>query len=160
MHKQMMMPPGTEEAGSGDTEVMNALLRGEVAAAETYGQVLSKFEGQEATTTLQRIRDEHLEAAAVLRERVRQSGGEPSEGSGAWGTFTAAITGTAKVFGPSTALATLKQGEEYGIGQYENALTDEHVDSTGKDLIRYRLLPRCLDHVGHLDRMMTALDKS
>ena len=108
---------------------------------------------------MQRFRDEHTEAAAVLRERVRHFGGDPSAGSGVWGKLTAAITGTAKIFGPAAALGTLKQGEEYGIGQYENALTDPEVDAEDKDLIRYRLLPRCNSHIAELDRMIEAVKK-
>ena len=142
-----------------DIDVLNALLRGEVAAVETYDQVIAKFDGQPQAVELQRIRDQHAEAAAVLRERVRHFGGDPSEGSGIWGKLTAAITGTAKIFGPATALGTLKQGEEYGIGQYENALTDPEIDTEDKDLIRYRLLPRCHSHVAELDRIIEAVKK-
>jgi len=142
-----------------DIDVLNALLRGEVAAAGTYDQVIAKFELQPQAVELQRIRDDHIEAAAVLRERVRHFGGDPSEGPGVWGKLTAAITGTAKIFGPAAALATLKQGEEYGIGQYENALTDPEVDSEDKDLIRHRLLPRCNSHVAALDQMIEAVKK-
>jgi len=142
-----------------DIDALNALLRGEVAAVETYDQVIAKFAGQPQAVDLQRIRDEHTESAAVLRERVRHFGGDPAEGSGIWGKLTAAITGTAKILGPATALATLKQGEEYGIGQYENALTDPEIDSDDKDLIRYRLLPRSTSHVADLDRMIEAVKK-
>jgi hypothetical protein len=142
-----------------DIDALNALLRGEVAAVETYDQVIAKFDGQPQAVELQRIRNEHEDAAAVLRERVRHFGGDPAEGSGVWGKLTAAITGTAKVFGPATALGTLRQGEEYGIGQYENALTDPEIDTEDKDLIRYRLLPRCLSHVSDLDRMIEAVKK-
>jgi hypothetical protein len=140
-----------------DIDALNALLRGEVAAAEAYDRVIAKFDGQPKAIDLQRLRDEHTEAAAVLRERVRHFGGDPAEGSGLWGKVTAAITGTAKVFGPAAALGALRQGEEYGIGQYENALTDPEIDAEDKDLIRHRLLPRCLEHVGHLGRMIDAL---
>ena len=135
------------------------LLRGEVAAVETYDQVIAKFDGQPQAAELQRIREEHNEAAAVVRERVRHFGGDPAEGSGLWGKVTAAITGTAKVFGPAAALGTLKQGEEYGIGQYENALTDPEIGTEDKDLIRYRLHPRCHSHVSDLDRMIKAVKK-
>lgn len=142
-----------------DIDALNALLRGEVAAAETYDQVIAKFAGQPQAVELQRLRDEHTEAAAVLRERVRHFGGDPAEGSGLWGKLTAAITGTAKVFGPATALNALKQGEEYGIGQYENALTDPEIDSDDKDLIRGRLLSRANDHVSQLERLIAAVKK-
>ena len=142
-----------------DIDALNALLRGEVAAVETYDQVIAKFAGQPQAVELQRLRDEHTEAAAVLRERVRHFGGDPAEGSGIWGKLTAAITGTAKIFGPAAALATLKQGEEYGIGQFENALTDPEIDRDDKDLIRYRLLPRSNGRVPDLERMIAAVKK-
>jgi Domain of unknown function (DUF2383) len=160
MLKQLMLPPGLEDdTATCDVDVLNALLRGEVAAGETYEQVIAKFDGQPQAIDLKRIRDEHAETATALRERVRHFGGDPSEGSGIWGKLTTAITGTAKVFGPVTALGTLKQGEEYGIGQYENALTNPDIDTDDRDLIRYRLLPRCQNHVNDLDRMIAAAEK-
>jgi Domain of unknown function (DUF2383) len=160
MHKLVMLPPGTgEDATTCDVDVLNALLRGEVAAGETYDQVIGKFDGQPQAIDLKRIRDEHAETAAALRERVQHFGGDPSEGSGIWGKLTQAITGTAKVLGPTTALGTLKQGEEYGIGQYETALTNPDIDTDDRDLIRYRLLPRCQNHVNDLDRMIAAVEK-
>lgn len=160
MHQTTTTPPDVgRETVTCDIDVLNALLRGEVAAAETYDLVIPKFEGQPQVADLQRVRDEHSEAAAVLRERVRHFGGDPAEGSGVWGKVTAAITGTAKIFGPAAALGTLKQGEDYGIGQYENALADPEVDLEDKDLIRHRLLPRCHQHVADLDRMLAAVKK-
>jgi Domain of unknown function (DUF2383) len=160
MHEQMTARPGRDDyTGTCDVDTLNSLLRGEVAAVETYDQVIGKFDGQPQAIELHRIRDEHNEAAAVLRERVRHFGGDPAESSGAWGKFTAAITGTAKILGPVSALGALKQGEDYGIGQYETALTDPEIDTDCKDLIRYRLLPRCRSHVGDLDRIIDAIDR-
>jgi hypothetical protein len=159
MHPELTAEGDEHETVTCDIDALNALLRGEVAAVETYDQVIAKFAGQPQAGELQRIRDEHTESAAVLRERVRHFGGDPAEGSGLWGKLTAAITGTAKIFGPAAALATLKQGEEFGIGQYENALCDPEVDREDKDLIRNRLLPRSNGHVADLDRMIQAVKK-
>jgi|SRR5262245_25944570 len=160
MQRQLTAQPGADDyLASCDLDALNALLRGEVAAVETYDQVIDKFDGRPQAVELQRLREEHNEAAAVLRERVRHFGGDPAEGSGLWGKFTMAVTGTAKILGPASALGTLKQGEEYGIGQYESALTDPDIDIDCKDLIRYRLLPRCRSHVSDLDRMIDAIDR-
>jgi len=160
MHKQVQSAPGSEsETVTCDVDVLNSLLRGEVAAGNAYDMVIAKFDGRPEAIELHRIRDEHAEAAAVVRERIRHFGGEPAEKAGIWGKLTAAITGTAKLLGPATALGTLRQGEEYGIGQYENILADPSVDSDDKDLIRYRLLPRCHSHVADLDRMIGAIEK-
>lgn len=116
-------------AGKSETEpeiveidVLNALIRGEVAAVETYEVVLPRFMTFAPAIDLQRIRDEHADAAAVLRERVRHFGGDPAEGSGAWGKLATAITGTASSFGPATALGVLRQGEEYGIGRRKHTV--------------------------------------
>lgn len=147
------------EAGvaSGEIDALNALLRGEVAAVETYDVVLPRFEDQAPAVDLQRIRDEHSDAAAVLRERVRHFGGDPAEGSGAWGKIASAIAGTANMFGPATALGALRQGEEFGLGQYEGTLDDPGVDNADKELIRFRLLPRCRQHVSELSRLIQAI---
>jgi hypothetical protein len=153
------LPGGAHETVVCDIDALNALLRGEVAAVETYDQVIAKFDGQPQAVELQRIRDEHNDTAAVLRERVRHFGGDPAEGSGLWGKVTAAITGTAKVFGPAAALGTLKQGEDYGIGRYENSLADPEIDTEDKDLIRFKLLPRCHSHVAALDRLIASVKK-
>jgi|SoiMethySBSTD1v2_1073268.scaffolds.fasta_scaffold494627_1 demethoxyubiquinone hydroxylase (CLK1/Coq7/Cat5 family) len=147
-------------AATCDVDVLNSLLRGEVAAGNTYDSVIAKFDGKPQAIELQRIRDEHAESAAVLRERVRHFGGDPAEGPGFWGKVAAAITGTAKLLGPAAALGTLKQGEEYGIGQYENTLTGPEIDPDDKDLIRYRLLPRCESHVIALDRMIDEIERT
>lgn len=158
MH-ELRSPAGESDGGTAvcDIDALNALLRGEVAAVETYDIILPRFESQASSARLQRIRDEHSEAAAVLRERVRHFGGDPAEGSGLWGKLAAAITGTANVFGPSIALGTLKQGEEFGVGRYEGTLSDPSVDDADKELIRFRLLPRCRHHVDELSRLIEGL---
>jgi hypothetical protein len=157
--ERLMQGPNTAGVAEHDTvvcdiDVLNALLRGEVAAVETYDQVIPKFAGQPQAVELQRMRDEHEESAAVLRERVRHFGGDPVEGSGAWGKVAAAITGAAKIFGPASSLGALKQGEEYGIGQYESALRDPEVGAEDRELIRFRLLPRATAHSEALDRLV------
>src|SRR4051812_16886195 len=134
------------ETARHDISVLNALLRGELAAVHTYDLVIPKFEGQPEAAELERIRREHVNSVEVLRERVRQLGGTPPETAGAWRAFAAAVTGTARVFGPAAALGTLREGEDYGIGQYENALADPEVAEADKELVRDRLLPACHRH--------------
>lgn len=137
-----------------DTDNLNALLRGEIAATETYQQAMRKFDGQPAITEmLRKIRDEHQQAATALREKVVQFGGQPSEGSGIWGTFATVVTGAAKALGPTTALSALREGEEHGIHKYENALRNDGIDDGYKDLIRMRFLPQCEEHIVAIDRL-------
>ena len=137
-----------------DLDAMNSLLRGELSAVETYDQAIGTFQQVSSGSELHKIRDDHQQAAAALRERVSHFGGTPSEGSGAWAPFASAVTGAAEMIGPATVLSALKKGEEHGINDYESALKNPDIAPGCKDLIRAALLPRCRAHVADLDRIM------
>ena len=136
------------------TDTLNSLLRGELSATETYQQALAKIGTEPGATDLRRIHDEHRAAANTVRQHIHQHGGKPVQGSGAWGTFAKAVEGTAKLFGNTAALKALKEGEEHGIKEYENALLDEDLPIDCKDLIHNQLLPQARAHVPVLDRLM------
>lgn len=140
-----------------DTESMNALLRGEMAAIETYEQALEKFKGQVASLELIRIRDQHRNSATTLRSQIITHGGKPSESSGVWGTFAQAVTGAAKLLGPETALAALRQGEEHGVNDYQSAFENESIAEECRKIIKMVLLPRCKEHVATLDKLSANL---
>ena len=133
---------------------MRQLLRGELAATETYQQAMAKVGAEPGADELRQIRDEHREAANTLRQHVHQHGGKPDQKSGVWGTFAKAWEGTAKLFGNNAALTALKQGEERGISDYEAALKDEHLAQDCKELIRNTLLPQTRAHVQVLEQVL------
>lgn len=143
-----------------DTDALNSLLRGELSAVETYEQGIAKFDDSAHKSTLMRIRDEHVKAATKLQGLVRSYGGEPSTGSGPWGTFVTALTGTAKVIGPQALLSVLKQGEEHGISHYEKALDNEGLPIECKYTLRAESLPSCRQHVAMLDGLILTLENS
>src|SRR5262245_56665542 len=103
---------------------LNSLLRGEISATETYQQALAKVGSEPGASELRRIHDEHRETANTLRQHVHQHGGKPDQGSGAWGAFAKAVEGAARLLGNKAALKALKEGEEHGIKEYEEALSD------------------------------------
>jgi len=136
------------------TDTLNSLLRGELAATETYQQALAKVDDEPGAAELRRIHLAHREAANTLRQHVRSHGGEPEHGSGAWGVFAKAVEGTAKVFGNTAALRALRQGEQSGLSSYEDALNDESLAPDCKNLIRNTLLPQAREHIAVLDRLI------
>ena len=75
-----------------DTEALNALLRAEMSAVETYTQVLGKFDDQLVIADLQKIRDAHSRAVRRLREQLVRFGGKPVGTPGAWGAFAPAVS--------------------------------------------------------------------
>jgi uncharacterized protein (TIGR02284 family) len=138
------------------TGCLNSLLRGEIAATETYQQAIAKMDATSHIGSLRRIHAEHRTAANALREQVHEAGGKPVQGSGAWGAWAKLVEGTAKLFGSTAALKALKEGEEQGIKDYEAALQDDALTAECKTLIRTQLLPQTREHLMSLDRLMTA----
>lgn len=141
-------------------EALNSLLRGEISAIETYEQALGKFANAAHQSSLTAIRDDHTRATQTLTEHVKQCGAEPSTGSGPWGAFTSVVTGAAKLIGPQSVLAALKQGEEHGISQYEKSLEADGLTAECKNLVRSDLLPRCRKHVSQLETLIATVETS
>ena len=134
-------------------ETLNELLRGEMAAIETYRQALEAVEDGEPAEALRALRLHHRDAADLLWHHVEAHGGQPSEGSGPWGTFAKAVEGTARLLGNRAAIKALKEGEEHGLEKYEEALRAE-LPLDCELLIRERLLPRQREHLPVLDRLL------
>jgi len=136
------------------TDTLNSLLRGELAATETYQQALARIDDEPGAADLRRIHLDHREAANTLRQHVRTYSGEPDHGSGTWGAFAKAVEGAAKLFGNTTAMRALRQGEQSGLSSYEDALDDESLPLECKNLIRTTLIPQTRAHIAMLDRLI------
>lgn len=137
-------------------ETLNGLLRGEIAATETYQQALAKVGDDPRAAELRRIHEEHRTAANTLRQHVHQHDEKPVQGSGGWGVYAKTVEAAAKLFGDGTALRALREGEEFGAKEYEKALADAALPEDCKSLIRARLLPETRAHVPVLERLMKA----
>src|SRR5688500_4016587 len=110
---------GETMASQNTVDQLNSMLRGEIAATETYQQALAKVGAEPGADELRSIHVDHRETANEFRQHVHQHGGKPDQDSGAWGAFAKAVEGSAKVFGDTAALKALKEGEEQGISSYE-----------------------------------------
>jgi uncharacterized protein (TIGR02284 family) len=140
-----------------DTTALNSLLRGEMSAIETYRMAVDKLRHEEGfgVTELRSIQRDHRDAADALWHHIEQHGGKPSEGSGPWGAFAKAVEGTAQLFGDTAALKALKEGEEHGLTNYEDALEDKDLPEDCKALIR-GLLVKQREHIAILDRLLAS----
>ena len=93
---------------------LNELLRGELAALETYNQALSVVTGdRETENDLRECQSSHRERVDRLRMEIIERGGTPDTGSGAWGVFAKAVEGTAKTVGQKMAINALEAGEDH-----------------------------------------------
>jgi uncharacterized protein (TIGR02284 family) len=138
-------------------EQLNSLLRGEISAVQAYDQAIQGLGGDRAADAaeLRRIAQEHGEHAQELRTRVRMLGGEPDDSSGAWGGLVQAAEGAARLLGPETALKALREGEEHGLRDYRDALSE--LDPESRRLVQDALLPAQLLHLQALDAMIQRL---
>ena len=143
-------------ATADNVAALNELLRGEIAAVETYQQAMEKIGNDPGAAELRLLHDQHRDAANTLRLHIRDHNGTPDHGSGAWGTWAKTVTGVAKLFGDTAALKALKEGEEHGIKNYEKALEDKALPEECKNLIRTSLLSQTRAHLPILDRLIAA----
>lgn len=139
---------------------LNKVLRGELSAIETYRQALDKNRQQYANDAkfqqlTQMLRD-HQQAAEQLRDYIVRMGGTPSTDSGAWGTWSQAVMGTAKLFGDKAALKALKEGEESGLKDYRDLLGNDSVPGDVRNLAS-SLMSRKERHVQEIDRLMNTV---
>lgn len=135
-------------------DTLNSLLRGELAATETYQQALAKVGEEPGAEELRRIHREHRDTANSLRQHIHHHGGRPEQDSGAWGTFAQFTEGVAKIFGDKAALKGLKEGEEHGLKSYEAALKDGDLAPDCATLLRGTFIPQTREHIATLDRLM------
>ncbi len=149
------------EASDGGEVVrqLNSLLRGEISATETYRMAIEKVvDAKDAAThsgLLREIQEEHSRAAQGIRDRIRELGGDPSDSSGAWGAWAKTVQATMNMFGDTSSLKALKEGEEHGLKDYQEALDD--VDTSSAQLIQNQLIPAQQRHVNLLDQLIHAV---
>jgi rubrerythrin len=138
---------------------LNSCMRSELAAIETYRQALEKERknpGQHpAIDQLDGVLRDHQEAAERWREVMPRLGVTPTDDSGAWGTWSKTVMGTAKLFGDKAALKALKEGEESGLKEYRAFAEDESAPPEVKNLAA-ELAQRRQAHIGLLDRLIQA----
>jgi hypothetical protein len=148
-----------EENGAAtyDAERLNTLLCCELSACDTYSGVLARIGNHWGAATLHQIRVDHREAADWLRDRIRQAGTAPVESPGLW-SACASLVDDAGLVGMATVIAALKQGEQYAINEYEEAMHSEDVDEECREHIQTRLIPNGHRHILELDHML-ALDR-
>jgi len=132
-------------------DTLNSLLKGELSAVETYKQALLKVGNDKGGESLKMNLADHEKAVVGLRKMVVNRGGVPASTSGAWGTWAETIVGSAKVIGDKTAMMALKEGEEHGSKEYNEALNSKHLTREEKQIILEGFLPNQIKHIDKLN---------
>ncbi len=121
-----------------DIDKLNEFLSNELAAVETYRQLMEKTSGN-LTQRLGELQLSHASRARELRDQITSLGGEAVNSSGAWGSFAKLIEGGAKMFSEKSGLAVLEEGEDKGLSEYRNDL--DELDASCRNFVTTVLLP-------------------
>lgn len=135
---------------------IDSLLRGEIAAAETYKIVLEKLEDGRETTVLRSIQEDHGDAIRFLYGQLTGRGTEPSAHSGPFGAFARGVEGAAAKLGDKAALMVLREGEVRGLRSYENALREAVLPGEAQLRVSDTFVPRQRRHIEELTRLIDA----
>ena len=144
----------TDNTRKQTVDQLNSFLRGELSAAETYRQAISKLPTSSHRPVLEQVARSHEDRANIIVREVRRLGGAPAESSGAWGTFARLVESSAQLFGEKAAISALEEGEDHGKNDYQRDLQD--LDPSARGLIEAQILPEQL----RTHSVMSALKKS
>lgn len=136
MESQVILKAETERA----VDHLNALLRGELSAVETFQHVISKF-GSEAPFELGDCLRSHQVRVEKLTVRITDLGGQPADSSGLWGSIARLFEGSAALFGRKSALSALEEGEDHGLAKYRKLVNDLDLDASSRRLVEMELQP-------------------
>lgn len=139
-----------------DINQLNSFLRGEISAVETYKQALESVDHATAVSILRTNLASHQGRVNSLTAEVRGLGGDPADGSGPWGAFAKAVEGGAKLFGESSAVAALEEGEDHGLKDYREDASE--VSPQVRHLVVNTLLPEQQRTHDALARLKSIMD--
>ena len=131
-------PPPLEDPVANAIAALNHLLRGEIAAVETYEKAVGFF-AVRPPHPLCTCLDSHRHRAQALRDRLDTLGGIVATGAGAWGMFARATEAVAAMLGNAAVLRALHEGEELGLADYRKSLAA--LDEDSRALVARALLP-------------------
>jgi demethoxyubiquinone hydroxylase (CLK1/Coq7/Cat5 family) len=138
-------------------EILNGLLRGELAAVESYRGALldEELRRQASAVVLKQIANEHRKFAKEFSLLIREDGGTPTH-SGPWGVYAKAVTATAHLMGKIMLLNALKEGEELGLKFYEQTVEHRAMDKKARAFLRLHVIPATKGHIPLITRMLEA----
>lgn len=134
--------------------ILNSLLRSEISATETYSQAIPRVASE--VEVLREIAREHGQAVSQLRETIKNVGGVPDETSGVWPALPPKVAdGPAQVFGEAATLQVLKDVEERGLGDYQDAL--KRLNGSARGWISDNVIPSQIQHISRIEHLLSRL---
>src|SRR5579871_1980238 len=121
-------------------EDLNALLKNELSAIETYNQALSKFQDKHGQEVLRGCQQSHIERANKLRTAISKLNEAPTEDIGLGGKFAKLVMAGADKMGDQAIVIALQADEGEWTADYEWRLVSMHGDH--RPLVKEELVPQ------------------
>ena len=118
---------------------LNAFLRDETAAVDTYSHAIERVRDSVARSQLIQCQRSHATRIEALQRRIQRFGGTPSTGSAVWGAISRLLDGGAGLFGVRAAVVALQEGEERVLRNYQ--LNVMRLDADSRSFVEKELLP-------------------
>jgi hypothetical protein len=101
---------------------LNAFLRGEIAAVQTYARTLKRMGGHACCGDLGQCLASHERRVALLRRCIIDLGGVPEQTPGAWDPFPRHGESGSVPLRDDAVIAALEEGEDRGLKLYLDAV--------------------------------------
>lgn len=138
-------------------EDLNALLKNELSAVETYHQALAKFQDKQGIEVLRGCQQSHTERANKLRSIILKLDGQPVTDIGVGGQLGKLVMGGAKTIGDEAIILALQTDEGEWTANYEWRLVSMHGDY--RPLVKDELLPEQQTTEGKLRELANTATK-
>ncbi len=103
-------------------EILNSLLRSELAILEAYNKAVSGCFDAEIADVIERCRNAHAVRIVMLREQIEKLGGLPASTAGILGYVARLVESGAIMLGDKVAVSVLAEAEEFVSREYEGHL--------------------------------------
>lgn len=120
-------------------EDLNALLKNELSAIETYKQALTTLKEKSAADLISRCQQLHMSRAEKLKKAIVNLAGTPEEHLGLGGQFAKLVMAGAQAMGDSAIVVALEADEGEWSADYEWRLVSMH--GNHRSLVKDELWP-------------------
>lgn len=139
----VLSPPGVLSLIDARSETsigaLNELLRGEIAASETYRHAAGTWQGG-GGDVLRACQHAHEGRVILLSQRIESLGGRAVTDAGIWGMVARSAERSAFISGQRAVLQALKEGEDHGLDKLLSEMAV--LDDLSRELVRTTLLPQ------------------
>lgn len=133
---------------------LDDLIRGEMAAVQSYDVAIDDIKDTWVKRKLTRIRDQHRSAVKVLKNYASTNVKANTLSAGPWGAFSKAVVKGAALKDERQILKALEAGETHRKNKYEEAAKDATLRPDLRLRFRQQFINEQADHIKELNSLI------